>query len=196
MVSGRLWFERVCQDGENPIAAPEAVVRTSVHHQVGGYDPRLPHSADLELWLRVAVHSDVARIYGNHALKRSHDSSMQVVRFFDPLERLKQREDAFVIALDEYHTQFDDQDRLLAMMRTAHARDALWSIASMVRRRTATVARTRELLSYAWSMRPRAGSGLWAVRVFFTGAGRWSKGWRKARRHAKQEQLRLAGQSA
>jgi glycosyltransferase involved in cell wall biosynthesis len=195
LTNGRDWFEGVCADGENPIAAPEAVVRTSVHHHVGGYDPRLPHSADLELWLRVAVHSDVARIYGSHALKRSHGSSMQVVRFRDPLERLKQREAAFRIAFDEYDKQFDDGDRLRAMMRTAHARDALWSITSLVRRRTATVGKARSLFLYAWSMRPGSGSVRWFARVLFTGAGRWSKGWRRARQHAKQEQRRLAAQA-
>jgi glycosyltransferase involved in cell wall biosynthesis len=196
IVSGRLWFERVCQDGENPIAAPEAVVRTSVHHQVGGYDARLPHSADLELWLRIAVHSDVARIHGSHALKRSHGGSMQAVRFFDPVPRLKQREDAFLIALEHYKAHFGDHERLLAKARNGLARDALWSIVSIVRRRTATGPRTRELLSYAWSMRPRTGSWLWFVRVFFRGAGRWSRGWLKARRRAKQEQRRLTEQSA
>ena len=46
IVGGWLWFERVCQDGENPIAAPEGgLVRTSVHHQVGGYDVRLPRQS-------------------------------------------------------------------------------------------------------------------------------------------------------
>ena len=112
IVSGRRWFERVCQDGENAIAAPEAVVRTSVHHQVGGYDARLPHSADLELWLRIALHSDVAQIHGNHALKRSHGGSMQAVQFFDPVPRLKQREDAFLIALEHYKAHFGDHERL------------------------------------------------------------------------------------
>ena len=38
-------------------------MRTATLRQVGGYDPRLPHSGDLDLWLRTAVGWDIGRIY-------------------------------------------------------------------------------------------------------------------------------------
>ena len=30
-------------------------MRTSLQHEIGGYDPLLPHSGDLEMWLRAAA---------------------------------------------------------------------------------------------------------------------------------------------
>ena len=41
----------------NCITSPEVMVRTSVQKQVGGYDPRLPHTGDLEMWMRLAAHA-------------------------------------------------------------------------------------------------------------------------------------------
>ena len=52
--SGREWIERRCRRADNCIASPEVVLRTSVQHAIGGYDPELPFSGDLEMWLRAA----------------------------------------------------------------------------------------------------------------------------------------------
>jgi hypothetical protein len=129
---------------------------------------------------------------------------MQDTQFFDPLERLQQREEAFMVAIDRYRERFDDHERLLSMTRQAQARDALWSIASTVRRRTATSAKSRALVAYARSMQPASAarargsllggamSRLWLARVFIGGTARWSSGWVKARRKARQERQRLA----
>ena len=50
--SGAEWIERRCHSGENCIMNPEVVMRTSVQRAIGGYDARLPHSGDLEMWMR------------------------------------------------------------------------------------------------------------------------------------------------
>ena len=52
-------------------------MRTSVQKQVGGYDRRLPHTGDLEMWMRLAAHSDVGYIRGvDQAFYRMHDQNM------------------------------------------------------------------------------------------------------------------------
>ena len=52
---GEQWIRQVCQSGKNFIFCPEVVVRSSVQRQIGGYDPSLPHSGDMEMWLRIAA---------------------------------------------------------------------------------------------------------------------------------------------
>ncbi len=46
--SGQEWLEHRFRQAENPITSPELVVRTSLHHRVGGFDPQLPKAADME----------------------------------------------------------------------------------------------------------------------------------------------------
>ena len=48
-------------------------MRTSLQKRVGGYDARLPHAADLELWMRLAANADVGFLRGvDQAYYRLH----------------------------------------------------------------------------------------------------------------------------
>ena len=62
--SGADWLRLRCRSGHNCISSPEVVVRTSVQRAVGGYDPVCTHSSDLNMWMRIAAVSDVARVRG------------------------------------------------------------------------------------------------------------------------------------
>jgi hypothetical protein len=93
---GHDWIEAVCRAGRNFVVAPEVVVRTSVHKEVGGYSPTLPHSADMELWLRLASRADVAWLpRTSQAYYRIHQQNMHQVRFGAAVDRLEQRRKAF-----------------------------------------------------------------------------------------------------
>ena len=61
---GLWWLERRLRQGENCITAPEVVVRTSAQKRVGGYDPRLPHAGDMDMWFRLAAEGRVGFIRG------------------------------------------------------------------------------------------------------------------------------------
>lgn len=61
---GDRWIGMQLSRSWSNIASPEAVVRTRVHHEVGYYDPGLAHTADVEMWLRLAAVSDVGHING------------------------------------------------------------------------------------------------------------------------------------
>ena len=52
---GDEWTRGVARSGYNPIASPEALVRTSAMREIGLYNPDLPHTGDLEYWLRIAA---------------------------------------------------------------------------------------------------------------------------------------------
>ena len=62
----------------NIVPTPTAIVRTRLQKRLGGYRIELPHSGDLEMWLRLAVHSDVA-VSGRHlAVYRRHSENMSL----------------------------------------------------------------------------------------------------------------------
>jgi hypothetical protein len=92
---GRDWISAQCRRGLNCIFSPEACVRTSVQHAVGGYTPSLPHSGDLEMWLRIATVADVARVNCDQAYRRIHGASMMQTTFAGLLADLRGRLDAY-----------------------------------------------------------------------------------------------------
>ena len=93
---GPRWIDHQFRRGLSIIYSPEAVVRTSVHRAAGWYRPELPHSGDLEMWLRIADIADVARIHGpDQAYRRVHAASMMQTSFSSPLVDLKERVAAY-----------------------------------------------------------------------------------------------------
>lgn len=62
----------------NIVPTPTAVVRTSLQKQVGGYLHELPHTGDMEMWLRLAAHADVGLIDELQAVYRRHESNMSL----------------------------------------------------------------------------------------------------------------------
>lgn len=94
VLPGRSWSADVARSARNPIASPEAVVRTALHRSVGGYRPDLPHSGDLEMWLRLSTVGDVARIHGPaQAVRRMHQANMSDA--YTIISDLEETEEAF-----------------------------------------------------------------------------------------------------
>jgi glycosyltransferase involved in cell wall biosynthesis len=90
--SGADWIGAQCRRGMSCIYSPEAVVRTAVQRQVGGYDPGLPHSGDLDMWLRIAAVTGVGRVNGpDQAFRREHAASMMHTTFAAELDDLRER---------------------------------------------------------------------------------------------------------
>lgn len=74
---GRDWIAHCCNTGRNFLRSPEAVVRTSVLREIGGYRADLPHSGDFEKWMRTATVSDVGYVAGaDQAYYRFHANNM------------------------------------------------------------------------------------------------------------------------
>lgn len=76
--SGADWSYRMLQDDRNLIATPEAMLRRSVMEKYGAWKPELPHSQDLEMWLRAASFFDVGYVRAVQAYKRFHEASMNL----------------------------------------------------------------------------------------------------------------------
>lgn len=121
---GREWIRWAVRRGRNFILSPEVVLRTAALRQVGGYNAELPHSGDLEYWLRTAARWDVGRVNGkSQAYYRVHGGNMHLARFATMVVDLEHRLAAFeVLAGDEFPVS--QGTALLARARRAIAREA------------------------------------------------------------------------
>lgn len=95
-VNGQKWLRKIAECGFNPIMSPEAVVRTSVMRQIGGFNASLPHSGDFEYWIRIASRWDIGQIRGCvQAYYRIHGANMHTTVFGTTLDNLEQKIAAF-----------------------------------------------------------------------------------------------------
>jgi glycosyltransferase involved in cell wall biosynthesis len=96
---GQWWLERRFRAAQGCITSPEVVMRTSLLQQVGGFDARLPHTGDIELWMRLAAYADVGYVRGvDQACYRVHAYNMSKSR--DVLGDLVQRRLAYEVTLE------------------------------------------------------------------------------------------------
>lgn len=81
-ISGGLDFIKRC-GAFNLVPTPTAVVRTTLQKRVGGYRHELPHSGDMEMWLRLAAHGSVGYVDAYQAVYRLHDANMSRTYYDD-----------------------------------------------------------------------------------------------------------------
>jgi len=99
----------------NFVPTPTAVVRTSLQKQLGGYRQELPHSGDMEMWLRFAAHASVGQIDQYQAVYRQHGANMQRA-YYDTkrcLLDLQQREAALRFFYNAWSAKLPNAPRLL-----------------------------------------------------------------------------------
>lgn len=76
-IVGSDFIRRLCHVPMNPVDTATAVVRTDLQKKIGNYRAELPHSGDLEMWLRFAAHSDVGELNCIQAYTRLHGENMR-----------------------------------------------------------------------------------------------------------------------
>jgi Glycosyl transferase family 2 len=152
---GHEWARLMCEAGRNFINCPEVVMRTRVQKAIGGYRASLPHSGDMEMWLRAAVVSDIGWIGGaDQAYYRVHNKSMQRTVFAGALIDMKGRHEAFVGALQGADDRMRSAGDLLRIARHALARQALDYAAAALRAGTADRTAVEALRDFANSLQP------------------------------------------
>jgi hypothetical protein len=127
IVRGLDWIQARCTDGRNPIYSPEVTLRSSVAREAGPYEPRLPRTADLEMWLRCAARSNVAVIEGvPQAFYRRHQNNMHTAHGKEGLLKgLRERATAYEIFFSTHAALVPHADALLRQALDRVARDAL-----------------------------------------------------------------------
>jgi glycosyltransferase involved in cell wall biosynthesis len=122
--SGLDWLRIVCGLATPVVSSPEVVVRTSLQQQIGGYLPTLPHTADAEMWMRFAVHADVAFVRGvDQAFYRKHGSNMTIERI--PIVDLRQRKASYDAIFETYPDRIPNLAALQQRVFRKMAKEAL-----------------------------------------------------------------------
>lgn len=153
--SGTEWVEHMCRRGRNMIRSPEVVMRTRVLRELGGeWDAGLPHSADMYLWMRAAVRSDIGRVNGRvQAYYRVHSANMHLTQFGGLLDDFVARRDTYETFFASDGSGLEEAARLDRLWRRALAREALRQIAYLPRGAD-RAARAHELAAFATAVAP------------------------------------------
>lgn len=132
VVPGWDFIAKLCHSSMNPVETATAVVRGAVQRQVGGYAPKLTHSADFEMWLRCAEQGRVGEIATVQAYVRLHDANMRNGYCAeDAFGDYLQRRDAFVSFFDRIDDG-QDRDALRDVALRSLAANLLWDASRAV----------------------------------------------------------------
>jgi hypothetical protein len=94
IVNTSRFLERCCRVG-NPVPSPTAVVRTGVQQRLGGYRADLPHSGDMEMWMRFALDGAVGVLGAVQGYYRWHGRNLSSAYYARAVGDLRQRVLAF-----------------------------------------------------------------------------------------------------
>lgn len=125
VVAGHRWVAERCEQMNNVVETPTAVVRTSLQHRVGGYRADSPYAGDLEMWLRLAVYSDVAELDADQAIYRLHGRNMSAEWFPELQATFEHSRRAYETVLTEHEAALPRASRLVQVVRREVARRAL-----------------------------------------------------------------------
>ena len=164
---GHWWLERRFRAANGCITSPEVVMRTSLVQRVGGFDIRLPHTGDIELWMRLAAYSDVGYVRGvDQAYYRVHPHNMSKSQ--DLLGDLVQRRLAYEVTLERCAEALAEQrQELLDAVHRKLAWQALWHAARAYDRGRTDQVPVDELVAFARDCWPDVTSlsSFWGLRL-------------------------------
>jgi glycosyltransferase involved in cell wall biosynthesis len=153
------WLAERCRTGRNCISNPEAIARASLLREIGYFDPRLPHTFDFEMWMRLAAVSDIARVEGSvQAMYRVHPGSFQRTIHAGWLVELRGRRDAFDVLFEGLAGSLPGAAELHACARKRIARQALDEACHAYDRGRADKVPVEELIALALDTWPTATS--------------------------------------
>jgi sugar O-acyltransferase (sialic acid O-acetyltransferase NeuD family) len=109
LVHGETFLDTAFCYGLNMVQTPTVVARTRLQKQIGGYRPELLHTGDMEMWMRFAVHGDVAVLAAHQAYYRIHGKNMSSQ--YRTISDLQMRFKAFEVIFREYSDKIADASR-------------------------------------------------------------------------------------
>lgn len=153
---GHTWLRRRFVLGNGCITSPEVVVRTSLQQSLGGYDRRLPHTGDIEMWMRFALAADVGYLRGvDQAYYRVHGANMSTAYYGGSgVLDLQQRLAAYDVVMETAPGLLPDAHELHARLRRTLARDALRRAGRAYDRGAAADEPIAEMIEFARSTVP------------------------------------------
>lgn len=101
-------FLQYCFTRGNAVHTPTAVVRTELQHHLGGYRTDLPHSGDMEMWMRFAVHASLGVLRAVQGYYRRHSGNMSLQYYGRLLSDRREVIQACEEILDRWGAQFPE----------------------------------------------------------------------------------------
>jgi glycosyltransferase involved in cell wall biosynthesis len=142
-----------CDTGYNLVATAGAIARTRVQKAIGGYRPYLPHSGDLEMWLRFCSQGVVARIDAVQCIYRKHSSNMSIEYQRSKLPDYQQRKAAFDSFFEQNGNSIPGSKALREKANRAIAEQAYWTgVGQLLRGNTSS---SRQLFGFSFSLSPK-----------------------------------------
>jgi GT2 family glycosyltransferase len=152
---GADWVRMACARGGNLISQPEALVRTRALRDAGHFTVDLPHTSDLEMWLRLAALGRVGFIRdADQGWYRMHDQSMQNTVHRGHLVDFRERLKAFETFFAGPGRELPGGAQALATARRAVAVDALGHACSAYRRGSAGQEPVEDYVAFAREVYP------------------------------------------
>jgi glycosyltransferase involved in cell wall biosynthesis len=124
----------MCTTGANLVNTPTAIGRTCIQKAIGGYRESLPHSGDMEMWLRFGAHGAVAKIDAVQAIYRQHASNMSSSYWNEDWSDYPYRKAAFDSFFQEYKDCRPDYRSLRNEADRTLAETAFWRGIGRMRR--------------------------------------------------------------
>ena len=124
VASGNDTVERFCKVGGNFVVTPTAIARTSAQHRVGGYRDDLPHTGDMEMWMRLALIGSVAYVDSFQAYYRRHSNNMSNSFHYCGIADLSQKHQAIEATLAVAPYEPMEILRLRSIAQASLAREA------------------------------------------------------------------------
>ncbi len=84
VVPGWLFLLRMFDYG-NAVPSPCAVMRTSIQHRIGGYNPQFKHTSDVDMWMRAATAGSVGVVNAVQGFYRWHVTNMSAAYQLRPI---------------------------------------------------------------------------------------------------------------
>jgi hypothetical protein len=120
--SGLDWVQGMLA-GPNRVCCPTVVVRRECYQRLGGFDPRLPFTADWEMWMRVALFYDVVYLAAPLVAYRRHDANETLA--FQGLAAVEHAYRAKALLLDTHGARLADAPGVRAAVARRAADEAL-----------------------------------------------------------------------
>lgn len=124
----------MCATSRNVVPTPTAIARTQCQKAIGGYRASLPHTADMEMWLRFGANCSVAKIDAVQAVYRRHSTAMSNAYFEDRMSDLRQCRLAFDSFFEDCGNRISNSRRLKTLARQTLAHRVFRSGVGLVRR--------------------------------------------------------------
>jgi sugar O-acyltransferase (sialic acid O-acetyltransferase NeuD family) len=177
LIDGQKFLEQTCKDGRNHVPTPTAIVRTHLQQALGGYRKELLHTGDMEMWMRHAIHGDVAVLAAHQAYYRQHGNNMSAQ--YRQLKELEMHWLAFDAIFKHHPSKIPDVRRLQEDCTRMFSHEAFYmansafdagnleecerglELALSIDARVATTAAYRRL-----QMKKRFGPKLWSLMRF------------------------------